>query len=108
MIVLVLAIFIFGVASVCASDANDTVIAREDGLAIELSQADADDEISAVENDEIISEGNVGTFSELQGNITEKYGSTLILTKDYECENDFDSEGIKIVFALIILSQYQC
>ena len=37
MILLVLAIFIFGVASVCASDVNDTVIAREDDSIVELS-----------------------------------------------------------------------
>ena len=72
MIMLVLVIFIFGVSSVCASDVNDRVIACEDGLAIELSQADSDEGISAVENEEIISEGNAGTFSELQSNITEK------------------------------------
>ena len=90
-IVLVLAIFLFSVASVCASDTNDAVG--------ELSQADADEMVSFEETglislsqkEGISSEGNVGTFSELQNNITGKYGSTLILTKDYEHEDDFES-----------------
>ena len=32
----------------------------------------------------------------MQNNITEKYGSTLILTKDYESGDDFESNGIII------------
>ena len=36
MILLVLAIFIFGVASVCASDVNDTIIANEDDSIVEF------------------------------------------------------------------------
>ena len=43
MFVLVLAIFIFTAASVCASDMNDTVIASEDDSTIELSQAGTDE-----------------------------------------------------------------
>lgn len=94
---LVLTIFIFGAASVCASDVNDTMIAGEDDVAIELSPADTDDVISAGENEEITSEGNAGTFSELQSNISATAsGSTLLLTKDYQCEKDFDSNGIII------------
>ena len=37
-IILILTIFLFSIASVCASDANDTAIASEDTTAIELSQ----------------------------------------------------------------------
>ena len=70
MIILVLAILIFCVASVCASDVNDTMIASEDDIAIELSQVDSDEIVSAEENElisstekeEIINEENVGTF----------------------------------------------
>ncbi|MBQ9025864.1 MAG: hypothetical protein IJ104_05745 [Methanobrevibacter sp.] len=40
MFMLVLAIFIFGAASVCASDVNDKVITSDDDSAIGLSQAD--------------------------------------------------------------------
>ena len=38
MITIILAIFLFSIASVCASDVNDTAIASEDTQAIELSQ----------------------------------------------------------------------
>ena len=93
---LVLAIFIFTAASVCASDMNDTVIASEDDSTIELSQADTgemmsseeDELIGQTENVELISEGNSGTFSELQSNITQAtQGSTLTLNKNYEYDS---------------------
>jgi len=102
---LVLAIFIFTAASVCASDMNDTVIASEDDSTIELSQADTgemmsseeDELIGQTENVELISEGNSGTFSELQSNITQAApNSILTLNKNYEYESGFDIEGIHI------------
>ncbi len=104
MFMLVLAVFIFGAASVCASDVNDTVIASEDDSTIELSQTDAEemksseeDELGQTENVELISEGNVGTFAELQANITAtKEDSTIKLNKNYEYESGFDIEGIRI------------
>ena len=113
MILLVLAIFIFGVASVCASDVNDTAIAREDDSIVELSQADADEIMLTDENELIsqtdnglISEGKSGTFAELQANITQATeGSTLTLNKNYECEDDFDSEGILINKSITIDGQ---
>ena len=105
MFTLVLAVFIFSVASVCASDMDDTVIASEEDSTIELSQSDTDKMLSSeddeligqTENVEIISEGNSGTFAELQANITAaKQGSTLTLNKNYEWESGFDIEGIII------------
>ena len=39
MIIIIMAIFLFSIASVCASDVNDTAIASEDTTAIELSQS---------------------------------------------------------------------
>ena len=102
---LVLAIFIFTAASVCASDMNDTVIASENDSTIELSQAGTDEMLSSdeeeligqTENVELISEGNSGTFTELQSNITQAtQGSTLTLNKNYEYDSDFDIEGIHI------------
>ena len=104
-IMLVLTIFIFGVACVSASDMDDMVMASEDDSAIELSQADINEMVSVEENeiisqiesDEIISEKSVGTFLELQVNIsTAASGSTLTLTNNYECEDGFDPEGIII------------
>ena len=98
LMILMLAIFIFGVASVCASDVNDTVMACTDDSAIELSQADAgENELISQTDNELIIEGNGGTFAELQANITAaSEGSTLTLNKDYECEDGFDIEGILI------------
>ena len=102
---LVLAIFIFTATSVYASDMNDTVIASEDDSTIELSQADTgemmsseeDELIGQTENVELISEGNSGTFTELQANITQAtQGSTLTLNKNYEYDSGFDIEGIVI------------
>ena len=53
MFMMVLAIFIFGAASVCASDVNDTVIASDDDSTGELSQADTDDIISSDEDEKL-------------------------------------------------------
>jgi len=105
MFMLVLAIFIFTAASVCASDVNDTVIASEDDSTIELSQAGTDEMLSSdeeeligqTENVELISEGNSGTFSELQSNITQAApNSILTLNKNYEYDSGFHIEGIVI------------
>ena len=104
MIILIMAICLFAMASVSASDVNDTVIASTGDSAVELSQADADEIMSTDENEligqtdnELISEGNCGTFAELQANITQATeGSTITLNKNYECEDGFDSGGILI------------
>ena len=69
MFMLVLAIFIFTAASVCASDVNDTVIASEDLGQTELSAGNENEIVEQASNDEVIREANVGTFQELQENI---------------------------------------
>ena len=96
MFVLVLAIFIFGAASVCASDMNDTVIASEDTGQTELSAGNENEIVEQASNEEVISEANAGTFQELQQNITQGYGSYITLDKDYEYENGFSADGINI------------
>ena len=104
MIILIMAICLFAMASVSASDVNDTVIASTGDSAVELSQADADEIMSTDENEligqtdnELISEGDRGTFAELQANISQATeGSTITLNKNYECEDGFDSGGILI------------
>ena len=97
-----LAIFLLSIAGVCASDANDMAIASEDTTPIEMVQSD---EISVNDNnqaigqsndEEIISEGNAGTFSELQNNITAMTGPTLELDRNYVYDDGFDTSGIKI------------
>ena len=53
MIMLVLAVFIFGAASVCASDVNDEAIAGEDVSAVELPVDDTGGIITIDENGQI-------------------------------------------------------
>ena len=109
LIIITIAIFMFGMAATCAADTNETIIASETEQTIELSQADTNEKISAeknelisqTKNNELISAGNTGTFAELRDNITAA-GSTLTLNKNYECENDFDSEGIIIAKSITI------
>ena len=106
MFMLVLAIFIFGAASVCASDVNDTVIASEDTGQMELSAGNENEIVEQARNEEVISEANVGTFQELQQNITQGYESGYItLDKDYEYENGFSADGINITQSIIIDGQ---
>ena len=103
MLILIMAIFLVSIAGVYASDANDTQIASEDTAPIEIAQSD---EISVNDDSQVLeqsnNEENVGTFTELQHNITEKYGSTLELDRNYEYEEDFNISGIKIEDKIII------
>ena len=102
LILILLILAMFSMSCIYASDVNDTLVASEDTAAIEVAQIDdiaAGDTSQAIEqsnDEEIISEGNVGTFSELQNNITAKYGGTLELDGNYEYDEGFDSGGIKI------------
>ena len=102
MIVIMLAVFLISIASVSASDANDTAIASEDTIPIEIAQSDelsVNDDSQAIgqaNDEEKISEGNVGTFSELQMNITATSADTLELDRNYEYDGSFDTSGIKI------------
>ena len=101
MLILIMAIFLVSIAGVCASDVNDTVIASEDATPIEIAQSDDisvdDGQVLEKSNDEeMISEGDVGTFSQLQANISEKYGGTLELDRNYEYDEGFDINGIEI------------
>ena len=102
---MVLAIFIFGAASVCASDVNDTVIASEDTGQTELSAGNENEIVEQASNEEVISEANAGTFQELQQNITQGYGSYITLDKDYEYEDGFSTDGITITQNIIIDGQ---
>jgi len=65
MFMLVLAIFIFGAASVCASDVNDTVIANLDDSAVGLSDCEKNNEISLTDEIQTTAEANKG---EIMGN----------------------------------------
>ena len=64
-IILVMAIFIFGAASVCASDTNDMVIANLDDSAVGLSDCEKNNEISSTDKIQTTAEANKG---EIMGN----------------------------------------
>ncbi|MDO5861169.1 MAG: hypothetical protein Q4Q55_10545, partial [Methanobrevibacter sp.] len=101
-ILLIIAIFLFSIATVSASDVNETEIASEGTMSIEAVQSEgisvADDNLASEQlNDkEILGQGNTGTFFELQNNITAKYNGTLELDRNYEYGDGFDANGIEI------------
>ena len=100
MLILVLAIFFISIAGVCASDANDTIVASEDANQIELSsgnqitednlqtteenttfaQTDNDESISVETDSQILSESE-GTYYDLRDEIGN--GGNKSLTKSY-------------------------
>ena len=92
-IMLILTIFLFSIASVCASDVDDTLMASENTQAIEevqndvISVADDNQPIQQTDDEEIISEGEVGTFTDLRNKIeTAHDGGTITLDMDYEAD----------------------
>ena len=111
-IILILTIFLFSIASVCASDANDTAIASEDINQIELSsnngivednlqtteenvtltQTNDDETVSAETNSQTLSEGE-STYYYLITEIGD--GGDKNLTKSYYCYTGGDTIEIK-------------
>ena len=73
-------ICLFSIASVCASDANDTFVSSEDIVAIKMAQSDGIDEITSSDDIQVMEQsggqGNVGPLRELQNN-TVNSDSTL-------------------------------
>ena len=108
MIIIMLAVFLISIASVSASDVNDTAIAS-DQTTVEISKNEEiilNQDIEQTNNEEIISQANPGTFTELQGLINlATDGSTLKLNKSYEYDDGFSSEGISIAKSLTIDGQ---
>ena len=103
LIILILTIFLFGIASVCAGDANDTAIAGEDISAIELAQGNeisVNDNSQSMEqsgNEEIISESDDGSFTALKSKIDNApANSTITLENNYEYLNENMRYGIPI------------
>jgi predicted outer membrane repeat protein len=107
-ILLIIAIFLFSIATVCASDVNETKIASESTIPIEMVQSDeisvTDDNLASeqLNDEEILSQENAGTFFELQNNITTKYNGTLELDRNYEYSDSFDTNGIEIEQSITI------
>lgn len=98
MIILVLAVFALSVAGVCASDVATAVESSADDSIIEADDVQA---IGENENDEIVSEGNAGTFSDLRQKIQDAGDDTTItLDRDYEADDsgeiDFSNSRLVI------------
>ena len=96
MIILVLAVFALSVAGVCASDADTALESSADDSIIEVDDVQA---IGENENEEIVSEGNVGTFSDLRQKIQDAGDdNTITLDRDYKYSADDSAfnEGIII------------
>ena len=98
MIMLVLAVFALSVAAVCASDADTALESSADDSIIEVDDVQA---IGENENEEIVSEGNVGTFSDLRQKIQDAGDdATITLDRDYEADDsgyiDFSNSRLVI------------
>ena len=96
-------------ASVCASDVNETEIASGDtNQVIEESGMDdnlaiGEDEAIAQTDNEAISEKDDGTFTALQNKIKNATsGSTITLENDYTYDEGFKTDGISIGKGLTI------
>ena len=93
-ILIVLAIFLFSIASVSAGNTNETVIVNTDDSSVELSQNDQQI-ISQNDNNEII--GKSGSFKDLKSKIDgADEGSTIVLDKNYEYNYESYENGIEI------------
>ncbi len=87
MIILVLAVFALSVAGVCAIDADDATTALESSADDSVIEVDDSQAIGENENEEIVSEGNAGTFSDLRQKIQEA-GNNNVITLDRDYEDD--------------------
>ena len=89
MIILILTIFLFSIASVTAANTTDVMTSNDDST--------QKNEIISKENEEIIKDGTTGTFAELKSDIEKtEAGSTLKLDKNHTCEDGFYTGGITI------------
>lgn len=90
----IIACVLFSISSVMASDANETIIANDDGQ--QTMQETNEETITANTEDELIATDN-GTFTALQSKINNAAeGSTITLENDYAYDDGFDTKGIGI------------
>ena len=87
MIILILIIFLFSIASVTAANTTDVMTSNDDST--------QKNEIISKKNEEIIKDGNAGTFTELRDKINNG-GSEITLDKNYSCEDGFSAKRIMI------------
>ena len=94
--IMLLAIFLVSLLAVSAVSAADN--ATSDVVSVEEDQA-----IEQIDNDELISTTDDGTFTALQNKINNAAsGSTITLENDYDYDDGFDIEGININKSLTI------
>ena len=94
MLLLALAIFLFGIAGVWASDTNDTVTGNMDDSAVGLS----DDDIMGIDENEDVLNAKEKTFADLNSKINGNSDRNIYLDSDYKY-SDGDSDfmyGISI------------
>ena len=94
MLLLALAIFLFGIAGAWASDTNDTVTGNMDDSAVGLS----DDDIMGIDENEDVLNANEKTFGDLNSKINGNSDRDIYLDSDYKY-SDRDSDfmyGISI------------
>ena len=96
MIILILIIFLFSIASVTAANTTDVMTSVDDST--------QKNEIISKENEEIIKDGTTGTFTELNDKIRNG-GSEITLDKNYTCEDGFSTDGITIRNSITIDGQ---
>ena len=94
-ILIILTIFLFSIASVSASDINETLMTSIDDSQVVLSQNNKEI-ISQNEHEDIINDMNDATFADLQDKINKGYDSTITLDKNYTYEGTGYPNGITI------------
>ena len=96
-----LLICLFSIASVVASDVNETAVASENQNDEIISIDDNIEEVSAADESELST--SIGTYKDLSDEIKSKNdGETLILQKDYQYNLTNDEKDLKISKAIII------
>lgn len=114
-LIVTLTIFVLiSMASVCASDADDTAIASEDTSQIDLSQstgietdnlkASEDNQVIQQADDEILKATDNGTFQDLEKKISSASG-TIYLENDYVWDDTYSTSGIDITNEITIDGQ---
>ena len=91
MILIILTVFLFGIACACAGDVNDAAVACDDGMPIESVQGN---DLNTDENNEILTD-NPKTFTQLESDINES-PNTFDVRYDYTFSNESDRGPVVI------------
>ena len=80
-------ILLFAIPSVLAGDVDDMVIANDNSDVLEITNQDIDE----IQNDELLTEGEAKTFSDLNTTINGNLDSEIYLDSDYNYSSGSDS-----------------